>query len=398
MSIAKTICIIHHTGDMGGGTKSFIDVMKMLKNDFNVIACIPSGADKLKGILDTEGIEVKEINSRIPLLPRYSGGSSLFSTSMFRSLLGLRKKNIKSFCAEIEVLKPDVLIFNSIVTVVSAPFFSSKIKKICFVRETIVNTLSGNYFRKIIENHISGVCFLAEAEKDKMKLTHSSAIVIPDSMPSTNTVCIDRDTARNSEGLPVNEYIILYMGGMLPIKGAETALDAVSRLGAGYRLIIGGTFDEDLLSLHSIVNHWYSVKYITYMLKLRISYFRVKRRGLVTTTGYRQDISGIISACDVVVFPSTSVHQPRPCIEAGYYDKPVIISDYTETKEFFKDGYNALTFKPKSSKELAKKLKYAKENPSVMMKLGVNNHKMSDELHNYDAIQADLHTFLYKLI
>ena len=39
----KTVVIVHHTGEWGGGTKSLIDLCEMLRDDYNVIVCIPKG-------------------------------------------------------------------------------------------------------------------------------------------------------------------------------------------------------------------------------------------------------------------------------------------------------------------------------------------------------------------
>ena len=77
------------------------------------------------------------------------------------------------------------------------------------------------------------------------------------------------------------------------------------------------------------------------------------------------------------------MHQPRPCIEAGEYYKPVILSDYPETKEYFKEDYNALVFQPGNARELAYKIRYAEKHKSEMAKLGEHNRTMTETKHNF---------------
>lgn len=392
----ETVCIIHHTGADGGGTKSFLDVVDMLRRDFRVIGCIPMGYDKLKERLLALGVEVREIKYSIPVFLRYSGGESMFSLGMLRSFMSMRF--IKSLVKDIESLEPDVVIFNSIVTSISAPFFAEKIRKICIVRETIVHRFSGRIFRYILEKYVNGVCYLAEIEKTKMDLVCAETAVIPDCVPEENIVCMDMLEARRAEGIAQDEFVFLYMGGTRIIKGGEVALDAAARLGEGYRLLFAGGFDDKMFSFQNMIKHWYSVRYLRFVLKLRNSYLRASKANNVTFIGFRHDLSSIMNACNVVVFPSTFVHQPRPCIEAGYYGKPAILSDYEETREFFIDGYNALTFQPGDGKDLARKLRYAKEHEATMNEMGKNNKLMSQSKHDYKATQEKLYQFLYRQI
>ena len=55
---------------------------------------------------------------------------------------------------------------------------------------------------------------------------------------------------------------------------------------------------------------------------------------------------------NIIVFPSTKPHQARPIYEAGISNKPIIISDFNETKEFAINEYNVFTFKNGNNKSL----------------------------------------------
>ena len=386
----KRIVILHHTNAPGGGTKSMYDIVEMLHTDYDVFVCVPKDSETIKKDLETfSNVTIKEISNRFPILPRYSGGASLFSSSFICALSTLNKKRIKEFVDEIETIKPDVLIFNTIITIVSANYFSQKITKICFVRETIVNRISGKYFKSILNKSFSGVCFLAEYEKNKMGLKEGLSIVIPDSVK-----CSDPKEIIHNES-PNNVTNILFMGGDSIIKGLDIILKAIIRLDKSkYKLTIAGEFNESKYSVINIVRHFYSIRYVLFHARVRYYYEKAKRKSNLVFSGFVKDTAPLFNDTDIVVFPSTFVHQPRPCIEAGMFGKPVIISDYPETAEFFIDGYNALTMKPRSSKDLTKKIKKLAEDKQLSAELGKNNRLMSLQFHDYNKTKEQLFIFL----
>lgn len=386
----KRICFLHHTGAKGGGTKSFLDVILMLKNDFEVIACIPSHANELERSLSAHGIWVEKIKTPFPLLPRYSGGPGIFTGTFFSELLKWRK--IKEFCLEIESFSPDFIMFNSIVSIISAPFFKKESKKICFIRETLIHPFSLAFFSKILRKHFSLSCFLAEAEKNKFGLDSKKTIVLPDTVPENDIVILKKEEARRKEGIEKEDFCLLFMGGSAPLKGGRILLQAMARLTKEYHLLLCGNFSIEKLG-HSC---FLSPIRCFHHYRLRKVYQMALKSCKVSLIGYRENISSLMNATDVVVFPSMEAHQPRPCIEAGYYGKPVILTDFKETEEYFKDGFNALTFKKGSEKDLLSKILYLKHHEEERTKLGKNNEKESREKHNYDLIYHKLKAALTK--
>ena len=396
MSQKQRICILHHTGMFGGGTKSFIDISKMLKDNFEVIACIPEDSKKLAEILVKDGIRVQYIKTKFPTFPIYSGGSNIFSRTMFNEILNW--KNIGKFCEEINSLKPDVVIFNSIVTIVSAAKLNKSIRKICFIRETIVSSIAKKVFGSILNKYFIAACFLAKAEEKKFKLDNVKTIIIPDCVPENDIKVEESLTVRNRLNIRNDDFCVFYMGGGNLIKGPYVILEAMKQLGKGYTAFIAGDFPEVRVGIKDILKHVLSVEYTYRKLRLRKAYKSIVNDENIVLIGYKHDISDYMNAADVVVFPSVCVHQPRPCIEAGYYKKPVIISDYEETKEYFIDGHNALTFKPGDSKELANKIKLLNYDKELRERMGGNNYNESMGKHNFEAINRKLEEFLSESI
>jgi glycosyltransferase involved in cell wall biosynthesis len=390
------ICVLHHTGEMGGGTKSFIEILQMLKDKYIVTACVPQKASQLVKMINEIGVTVQVISSPFPSLQRYSGSGSILSSVFIRNIISFFHR--KHFINEIETCHPDVVIFNSIVTSISARFLPKGIKKICIVRETIVHKLSGYYFSRILNRYFDGVTFLAKAELDKMGLKNPITCVIPDSLREDEIKIKDKFETKKMISIPTDECAILFMGGISRIKGIITILKSFRYLPSSCHLVVAGSVDSLRLSLKYIFHHLYSVNAACYYLRLRRILIKSQNMKNIHFVGFQQDISNIMSASDIVVFPSSYVHQPRPCIEAGFYHKPVILSDFDETKEFFIDGYNALYFKPHSAIDLAKKIISLSDNKQLKDVMGENNYIMSQEYHLYCRIENKLQVFINQIV
>lgn len=386
------ICVVHFTATQGGGTKSFVDLLLMLHPHYHVIACIPWEANKLRFELESLGLEVVRIRSQIPYIPYYSGSAPLFSPRMINSFFTLFHK--RKFAEELMELTPDVVIYNSVVSIMSVTALPKTIVKICFVRETFRKGLISRIFFKTLNDNFSGVCFLAEHERKAAALNNPASIIIPDCLDPRLISRIETVEARKMEEIEEDDFVVLFLGGLSPLKGTHIVLKAISTLKPDYKLIISGNFDEKRLMIGSILRRWYSPRYLYYMFSVRKYYKMLKYNKKVKLTGYRKDISSLMCAADVVVFPSIKAHQPRPCIEAGEYSVPVVLSDFEATKEYFINGHNAVTFKPKSSKALAEALVSLKKNPEHAKEMGHNNYEMTRENHNFFLTNERLLDFL----
>lgn len=381
----KRVCVIHHVNRLGGGSKSLIDVLEMLKETVEVIACIPKGESELKEELIKRDIQIYEVQSPIASFPYYSGSSHLLSKVMMKSVA--KMKYVRQLVSEIEQLSPDIVLCNTIVTCVLGPYFSNNIKKICIVRETFNRTILDGIYRKILNENFDGVCFIAKHEMDYIELDKNiKQMLLPD--------CVDPKIILPDKDTYTEKFQLLYEGGFPRLKGLDVILKAMYLLeDTPIRLKIAGYFSEkmisnkELLKLHSFAQ-WY------YILKVRYYYYKLKNKGKIEVLGYRTDIDDEINDSDIIVFPSTKPHQPRPAIEAGEYYKPVIITDFEATQEYFIDGYNCLTFRCGDSKELAEKIMMLYQNNEMRNTLGKNNYKMTRMHHSYTKTQLSLCEFI----
>lgn len=391
----RTVVIVHHTGEWGGGTKSLIDLCEMLSDSYHVIVCIPSGYPDFKKKIAKCRCDTYEVCTTIPFVNIYSGRPPLVSVVTARSVKSL--KGIKRFGDEILALKPDIVIFNTLITAVSGRYLSKYTKVICIDRETLNTGIAKCIYRKLLDGKIDAITCLSEYERNKLNFKKTKSAVFADCVRLDALSGGEKNEIRIREGIPEGKYTILYMGGLAKIKGTDVMLQAMEELDDHFTLIFAGEMNRSRLSRKQLIH---DIKYLGhYLFKKRVirSYNKLRGTTKLHESGLRDTIDDLIIASDIVAFPSTSVHQPRPCIEAGAYKKPVIISDYPETREYFKDGYNALVFKPGNASELAEKIQYAAQNTHEMEMVGTNNRVMTEKSHDYYACKEIICSLIEKV-
>ena len=381
----KTICLIHHATMQGGGSKSLIDLANMLKEQYRVIVCIPKSDSNMKYDIMNQNLEIYEFKEKIPTLMSFSGGPPLISKNLIKTILAM--KNVSVFCSEIEKLKPDAIFYNSIVSIICAPFFKNTINQFVIVRETLKNKITIGVYSYLLKKYFSGCCFIAGIEIKKLHLNNLPTLVVADSVQ--NVEMIDFDNTEKQENCK-----LLFLGGGQRIKGAEVLLKSLPFVNEQFSLTIAGEFPNVNYKISWYLKHFASFGYWIYLKRLNNLLFQSEKKFDIKCIGYCNDVSSLIQNSDILIFPSTSVHQPRPCIEAGYFSKAVILSDYDETKEYFIDGYNAVTFKPGDYHMLAKKIDKLIINEEYRNMLGKNNQIMSHKYHSYEQIKRELLYFM----
>ena len=392
----KTILIIHHVSALGGGTNSLIDMALMLKKKYRTIICVPSGSADIRKIAESQGIEVYETKTPIPSFNLYSGMPGFFNRYFWSRLF--RFRNNKQLVKELLQFNPDAVFFNTSVPALIAKDLPKGIKKICIVRETFIKSPLNIVIKQNFEKRFDGLAFIAELEKKYLNANVPEQVIIPDCLKPKAYVELDKMEMRAKYEIPKNIFCSLFMGGMIKIKGLDVMLKATERLDNNYVTIVAGKIDKSVFRIKYILTHFHNISYVRFIIAVKNRLKKLEKEGKVIETGYVNDIAPYMAMCDTVVFPSTSAHQPRPCIEAGYFKRSCVISDYDATREYFQNDYNSVTFKPGNSKELAEKIMYLSMNPDLNKRLGENNHKMSVEKHNFEKTQEELKMFFERVL
>ncbi|HPD60348.1 MAG TPA: glycosyltransferase family 4 protein [Thermodesulfobacteriota bacterium] len=102
----------------------------------------------------------------------------------------------------------------------------------------------------------------------------------------------------------------------------------------------------------------------------------------VKLLGWRTDYKTLLQISDVFVNPSLWEGLPFILLEAMMYEKSVVATPATGTRDVIKDGENGFLVPFRSPKLLADKIKWILDNPDIAMKVGKEAKKTVE--HNYN--------------
>lgn len=382
----KTMLIIQHYGGVGGSGIGLLSTIQALKDKFNIVIYCPKKPDKLYYYYKSLGLNVKMLQFNFGTIPYYNGGTPWFCKSFYKEIY-LIKKSKFYFKKIIKKEKPDIVLVNSLIMAwVSDLKKIYNCKYICHVRETIPTKWSiiGYLLNKKLEN-FDMVFFISNYDRDYHNLKYPRQYIVRDSLRSDTNILFRK---QNREILKK----ILFVGGADPLKGLDIALDAIKFCKTpGLKLLIAGEIPSCLTTK--------SEKVVVKGLFKKLYFFKIKKLlndvdiySKVVIIGHKNDITDLYKEVDFVVFPSKKPHQARPAIEAGEFYKPIVISNYPQTKESIIDDFNGKVFKSNSSAELAIVIDYLYKNENIIFEMGENNHNIVIEKHLYSKVCSKLAT------
>ena len=114
--------------------------------------------------------------------------------------------------------------------------------------------------------------------------------------------------------------------------------------------------------------------------------------------GYREDISELMQAVDLVVIPSLTEAQPRVAVQAFATGRPVVASAVGGVPEIVKDGQTGWLVPPAQPVDLAKAMAHALQDPQAASRVAANarllaegsmrfDHRMEQTLQTYAIAQ-----------
>ena len=161
------------------------------------------------------------------------------------------------------------------------------------------------------------------------------------------TPCYESDI-RNGE-----DVVITHVSNFRPVKRVHDlvyAMKMVSRKAPGARLMLIGD-GPDRISVERLV----------------------KRLGLekhVTLTGFRSDVTNILSCSDVVVLSSETESAPLTLLEGMSSGLPVVATRVGGIPEIVEDGVNGLLVQSKNPEAIAEKILELNSDPEMRRRLG----------------------------
>lgn len=390
------ILMVHHFGDIGGGTNSCFDICRMLiESGHDVVLAIPNPCNTVVKTANEIGVRLEPMPVKSVCLSDHNADPG-FAKSLIKYVIS--RRYIGYWESYFQKENPDLIMLNSSI---QGPMIKIAhrlgFKTICFIRETARD--SNCFFLKRTNRNLlalaDGLAFLTNYDVSSWSVPGSGCqAVIPD------IVDVKRlDTGASLSGateLAQNPQAkcVLYLGGFHQEKGALELLRAfqlcVEKEPELYLAVLGDTSGakfrnlgptQKLIRFRAIRYHQKCAELTAQINKDRI---RVINVGLVS------DVSPWYKRADVMIFPVKKVHQARPVYEAGVFCKPVIVPDYPHFRDNVIDGYNGLTYRPQDIRDMAETILKIFEDETQLRRMGENNYQIYFSGHTYGEARRKL--------
>jgi len=211
---------------------------------------------------------------------------------------------------------------------------------------------------------------IAECPQDKEDLIHYYGIdpakisIAPCGFTTEEFFPVDSQKAKKQLGFSEDEHVILQIGRMVPRKGVDNVIRAISYLNIPDKkirlVIVGGEKDNPEFNDGSEISRLYALAK-----DLQVDH-------LVTFAGRkkRDQLKYFYSAADL--FITTPWYEPFGItpLEAMACGTPVIGSNVGGIKYSVIDGKTGLLVEPKKPELLAERIRFLINNPSLLSKLG----------------------------
>lgn len=394
------VLVIHHSGDIGGGTLSCFDIIEALtENEYKVSLLLPPGHSDARVQAEKLGIRVIPNNFNAITFDYYNGGST-FPRILLKFLFASR--NRKQWEKLFNTEKPDLVLLNSSVQWPMIKILNkSKIKVICFNRETLRGKRK-SVINKIIAFNMqkaSGVAFISCFDKKQWGLTSVlNQTVIPDMVDKKLFIEVfEQKECRKKQNLKEDKFYVLYVGGMSEFKGAKVIIEAINKIeDKRIELLFLGDLGSDLKNLNWIgkIRNRDRISFINSMNE----YIQNNDlMGRIHFAGKQTNMKDWYGASDVVVFPAIKAHQARPIYEAGAFRKPIVVSDFPNYKEHLVHGVNGFVFEPGNANELAKTIERLSNDIDLYGKIKDCNYKFIRNKHSSDIVNEKIINFINKV-
>lgn len=386
------ITVVSHTNELGGASLSLCMFVEALLSFADVTVLVPAKKTIITDRLTSLPIQVVFMEQEPGVLHMYSGGKSCLSVNYWVQLWKSRKfiRFIDSYLKQKEC---DVFVVNSMTLSYLSPVLKQHgIKSVCLVRET--KRYESNFANNFLAHRLSQfskVVFISQFDCNNHALTETNSSIIYDCLAS-KAFNSDRSTSRRSFGLIDDDFVVCYVGGLSWLKGISTLVSSSRFLNSErIRYLIAGDFSR-LSSWKSCLS--ISAMYYRRQLKrLR----KLERAGRVVFAGSLPDISPVLAASDLLVFPARLPHQARPIFEAAAYKIPVVLPNYPHFYEFVTHGVNGLYFKPSCPMSLAATIAYA-SNLSSLKEMGEANRDRCGLNHSINRLNESIKELFQELV
>jgi len=402
------ILIMHQSGSRGGGSRSLTHILKSIDRDRYEIVCYvpPEPADMLEA-LKAMGVEAKGRFDLGWVYNHFNGKSYFIFDPRAMANRWYIRRQYENFERILDEEKPDLLFVNSMTLFwMGEPAKKRGIKTVCFFRETMPYDSLGvrnGIINRALKRYFDRVCFISGYDMQRSGFKAPKGVLIYDRVEYDGRI-IEKEEACLALGLDPNQKYVLYTGGMWGVKGPDVVVSAIRQVDAKliflqyepqppeqYKPEHAGTRNR---KIRRLLHMDYEANVMQYVDRHHL-------RDKILFMPPVDDIHLVYSASDVVCFPSRLPHQAMPIYEAGFYRRPIVLSDFANTREFAKNRYNAYTFMPGNSFALAGQLNAVlfPDAPGAGKRgeIVIKNFEISVKHHDFDTLRDDIGALLDSL-
>ena len=379
-----------------------------MKDQYEIEVFCPAAPPAMSNWLAENGVKVIRGDFVPTMMSHYNGDAKFFlSPRTLRYLKNVKlKKNWHEIEKAIETSKPDVVAVNSMTLSWMGPLLKEKnITSVCFHRETYAKGLLGirtNQIKKWLRHYFDAVIFISKYDQDVTGHLKGRGTVITDKVDLELYSKQQGEGLRKTLGMEEHCFYTAYLGGIYELKGAHVILKAMSLIKDPEIRLLFLQFNRqktlktfaECQGIREKIRFLLGMDYEAKVLKLIQELNLWERVDFFPSTTKPE---AYITASDVIVFPSIEPHQARPLYEAGAAKRPIIITDFKQTREFAKDQVNALTFENLNPQALASKIILLKENHELYQTLVANNYAQSCNNHQMASLAQELDEVFQKL-
>ncbi|MGH9529441.1 MAG: glycosyltransferase family 4 protein, partial [Terriglobales bacterium] len=183
----------------------------------------------------------------------------------------------------------------------------------------------------------------------------------------------DRTKIRSRFGFNEKDFVLLWLGILMPHRRLEDAIEACGLLGLRgiqVKLLLAGSpysFPGYFDSLRALVNR-----------------LGVESQVIFGGKVADEEIRDFYCACDAFLFPNDQQTWGLAVLEAMACSCPVLVSRGAGVHEVLTDNYDSLLFPPKTPKALADKIETLITQPELRKTIAENGMRLVNQKYNWD--------------
>lgn len=370
------VLYVNHTGQVSGGEKSLLEILRALPSTVDPLVACPDGP--LVDAVDELGVERVRItgtDGSLKLHPRHTPVAIARMTKAAAEVRSLGRRRAV-----------DVVHANSI----RAGLFCALAARtggppaVVHVRDRLPPSLVSRLTLRAIaqaDTVVANSRYTAAGFTEAGVARRVTVLGNPVDLVRFDAETVDRDQARAALELTNNDFVATVLAQITPWKGQEDAIraiDIVRRTHPQAKLLLVGS-----AKFVSKATRYDNRSYLAHLHRL------VSERDLsdhVVFAGERDDVPSVLRATDALLVPSWQEPFGRSVIEAMAMRVPVIATSIGGPAEVIADGEDGLVAPPRAPRAWAAAISRLIESPVLRERLALNGWLRSR------AFSADTHT------